>query len=747
MIRLDRNSVQIPDVLKSAAMRDEQARLAAFYALGPDERSQRTYRPAWKLKKALEPAVISLSNQKCAYCETPSEGKSFVGVDSFRPNSDALNLDGTVSPNHYWWLMYDWENLVPACMNCNRLKGRRFPIDGKRAEIGATGNALNAETPLLIDPFSDQPADDLIFSEDGLVAGKSERGRISVEVYSLNREVLVASRRDALAEFRLTLKRFASRRSVSDSDLRALVADNQPFAGAKRQFLQSWLTELNLQAGRASSRDVSAAFPEIDGHRAPTTHEEEEQHFAKFRAEQTRQESYSVASEEAKSDYFIRTRYIERIEIENFRPIERLSLRFPSARVSSKPLTSTPEAVNSPGPQTPWLMLLGENGAGKSSVLQAVALCLLGNEWRQRVKLDAREFLRHGAETGAVRVFLTGSTNPITLSFSASSSAFESNPGEPKLLLLAYGSTRLLPRGGVQGEQHHEFAQTDNLFNPFVPLGDANDWLLNLDDTTFDAVSLALKSLLQLADSDRLVRTQGPERRVEADVMGTSVPLEELSDGYQSVLAVTCDIMRVLLSRWPSMKIAEGLVLLDEIGSHLHPRWRMRIVASMREIFPRVQFLVSTHDPLCLRGLEEGEVSVVRRDRNHHVVAITDTLPSIKGLRVDQLLTSEFFGLNSTVDPDLEKLFEEYYSLLAIPTRNEKQLERIESLRTELEKYRVLGSNRRERIMLEVIDEFLAKEPEISDGQLRQGLTEETKRRVRAIWDGKSQVQGYAAGA
>jgi hypothetical protein len=85
----------------------------------------------------------------------------------------------------------------------------------------------------------------------------------------------------------------------------------------------------------------------------------------------------------------------------------------------------------------------------------------------------------------------------------------------------------------------------------------------------------------------------------------------------------------------PAMEVAEGIVVIDELGAHLHPRWRMRIVASLCEVFPRVQFVASTHDPLCLRGLFDGKVTVLRRDAEQGVVSITD-LPPIAGLRVDQ---------------------------------------------------------------------------------------------------------------
>ena len=182
-----------------------------------------------------------------------------------------------------------------------------------------------------------------------------------------------------------------------------------------------------------------------------------------------------------------------------------------------------------------------------------------------------------------------------------------------------------------------------------------------------------MKGLLALESDDRLVRNRRAGR-VDVEAFGLRVPLEHLSDGYQSVVALATDLMITLLRQWPSVDAAEGTVLIDELGAHLHPRWRMRIVPSLRQVFPRVQFLTSTHDPLCLRGLGDGEVVVVKRDPDGQVIAVTD-LPSVAGLRVDQLLTSEHFGLNSTIDPELDALFAEYYLLKAKPAPDRRRHE------------------------------------------------------------------------
>jgi predicted ATP-binding protein involved in virulence len=277
--------------------------------------------------------------------------------------------------------------------------------------------------------------------------------------------------------------------------------------------------------------------------------------------------------------------------------------------------------------------------------------------------------------------------------------------------MLAYGSTRLLPRGRHAPAPGKRFARLDNLFDPFVPLENATRWLIGLnrrDPAAFDQMAISLKRLLDLPDENELVADEGAER-IMVKLHGADVSLEELSDGYQSVLALATDIMSVMLDKWASMSTAEGVVLLDEIGSHLHPRWRMRIVDALRDAFPSVQFVVTTHDPLCLRGLETGEVALMRRDSQGKIHAITE-LPAVKGLTVNQLLTSEHFGLSTTMDPKVEAVYERYRELLEKPRLSKKEREELEGHKRTLARYDQMGQTRRERLMLEAIDRHLARE-------------------------------------
>jgi len=540
----------------------------------------------------------------------------------------------------------------------------------------------------------------------------THRGTITIQTLGLNREPLCQARARVIEHAKNIFEAALHKAKTRNSEIERLLDPKKEYTAAIRQCLASWMKEHSL-----------AALPAYD---LPDLSKRRRQLAVKqFREEQNVTDTYALG-EQDKSRFLSRSRAIERIEIRNFRAIRNLTLTF-----SENDATGGSSRSKGMGSNASWLMLLGENAVGKTSILQAVALALVSETVRSEVvaqnQINIADWIHHGAEKGSVKIHLSGALHPVVMNFSRNASRFERNLDAPGVLVLAYGATRLLPRAADHG--HRTFGTT-RVANLFEPLNDAASWLSELSVESFDHVARSLKAPLQLQESACLMREGG---RVFAKLHGRKVPLEELSDGYQSMLALITDIMRAaILSGWETLEQAEGIVLLDEVGAHLHPRWRMRVVESLRSTFPRIQMLASTHDPLCLRGLLDGEVVVLQRNGTQNIEAITD-LPPIRGLRADQLLTSEFFGLHSTIDPDLEELFDEYYRLLAIARPKPGQSRRIDELKTELEPFRVLGDNRREQLMLETIDEFLANERLLAADR-RKTVKEDVKRKLLDIW-------------
>lgn len=600
-----------------------------------------------ELRGDLESVLLKLFNGKCAYCETALSGSN-ASIDMFRPSSGVAETSGDFLQDHYWRQAFEWENYYIACGACRRNKANRFPVDGQRAPPDADRVGLASEAALLIDPCGDVPEEHLLFGADGRVSGATNRGRTTIEVLNLNRLQLVAERR---AE---------AKRFLEEPALRSqLLADGAPFLALKRQL------EMRSAQDQAAHLKAQAAQKDYDASR----------------------ETVATDSGTGLDYYRSRARYVERIEIKNIGSIGWLELDLAAAESGT----------------VPCFALLGVNGVGKTTILKSVALALSGKKYADQLKITSRKLLRHGEKEGSVTVHVSGYSDPIVMTVRARR-RLDFSSDDARALVLGYGSTRLLPNGRHKAPEGMSHANVENLFDPFRPLRSPEAWLTALQGPLFDDAVSTIGSLLPDEDAALFERlTAEPDVAVR---VGSDVPLSlrQLSDGYQSLIGLAADVMDVMHQQgFKSMKSAQGVVLVDELGNHFHPRWKMRIVGALRRAFPQVQFIFSTHDPLCLRGLGRGEMAVLRRARDRSVYVVED-LPSVEGMRVDQLLTSEHFGLDTTLDPASEEDMKRFRELSVSRTRTLDEDAELEQLMAKLSQARLVASSRRERLLLELID-------------------------------------------
>jgi hypothetical protein len=159
---------------------------------------------------------------KCAYCEHPLSDFQPGDIEHFRPKAAITDeddqkiyllddqgqqiLDEDNNPKlhpGYYWLGYDWCNLIPSCTVCNRPqsenlgKRSRFPVADKHAQI--PGDEAK-EKPLLINPASQDENDDpdkhLFVDDTGVMGFRSDRGKMCINIFGLNsREQLTTARR------------------------------------------------------------------------------------------------------------------------------------------------------------------------------------------------------------------------------------------------------------------------------------------------------------------------------------------------------------------------------------------------------------------------------------------------------------------------------------------------------------------------------------------------------------------------
>ncbi|HHD80017.1 MAG TPA: hypothetical protein ENK99_00160 [Campylobacterales bacterium] len=146
------------------------------------------------------------------------------------------------------------------------------------------------------------------------------------------------------------------------------------------------------------------------------------------------------------------------------------------------------------------------------------------------------------------------------------------------------------------------------LFSGEYDLKSPTKWLQYLDyieqkeNNNVISVKEAKKLLQHLLNSD--IEIDISPDKVTFTEKGSEVSFEQLSAGYKGVITIICDMISRLSEKQQVEKIADfrGVVLIDEIELHLHPKWQYGFMNKLRETFPLIQFIVTTHSPSVLLG-------------------------------------------------------------------------------------------------------------------------------------------------
>ncbi|WP_438035042.1 AAA family ATPase [Sorangium sp. So ce204] len=396
-----------------------------------------------------------------------------------------------------------------------------------------------------------------------------------------------------------------------------------------------------------------------------------------------------------------------------------------------------------------WLLLLGENGRGKSTLLRALALALAGTNVAQAALGQyPAPILRIGQPSARCEVTCGEQRYTVTIS---NDGTFEVATCDPtngaRPPVFAYGCRRGSALGGSDAvDLTSPFSDVATLFQPSAHLYPAPSWLKDLklralQDPRYDHVFQTLTDKLRdplLPDLERL-DVVGNQVSVIAPKLGGRVPLAALSDGYLTTLGWLMD----LVARWlhwaeqvegkppegDFFARMEGLVLIDEIDLHLHPRWQRSVVKLLKDVFPRLSFVATTHNPLTLLGAEAGEIVVLRdaADGSGRPEAKRFDLPP--GIRADRILTGEWFGLPYTVDDETIALIERHQQMLleGVPEDTPERRELEEKLAA---RYGSYADTSLDRMALEVAADLM-RERQPKTPEERADLQRRLKERVR----------------
>ena len=316
-------------------------------------------------------------------------------------------------------------------------------------------------------------------------------------------------------------------------------------------------------------------------------------------------------------------------------------------------------------------LIVGVNGVGKTTMLDSLRVCLSAfvkqaNKLRARVEAFAIDDIRVGAN--ALTVECSGRIRSSDYHYLIHKPREASVPQEKKTgmpreqvhdtpekasflgtvptpvtgrepegrpLAVLFSTNRAVPSVRAPGKSvaagGTAAAFADAFANRELRLGELAAWM-RVQETLQSECVLAGRALaaFEEAVSSFLpkyahLRADGNERpRLLINRARSTVAVRQMSDGERGILALVLDLTRRLVQANPEMSDpvaeAEAVVLIDEIDLHLHPEWQRQIVHKLTTMFPRCQFIATTHSPQVIGEIEHDRI---------HIIADGEVYPSV----------------------------------------------------------------------------------------------------------------------
>jgi energy-coupling factor transporter ATP-binding protein EcfA2 len=300
-------------------------------------------------------------------------------------------------------------------------------------------------------------------------------------------------------------------------------------------------------------------------------------------------------------------------------------------------------------------LVVGDNGDGKSTLLRSIGMGLCDESSAAALLRDLPgDFVRHGQKKATIKIWITRNNHATYLIETTITSlrAFErvtqrvfrltkdkkrlvmSQDRFPwhQIFVSAYGAgARTIGTGDF-----NSYVAADAVYSLFMykePLQNPELIIRRLIEAAresgnkgaqakqraaekrLEEITALLSRVLKLGRGDRVDLTK---TGIRLKRMGQWAELGAAGDGYTATTTWILDLISwwFLYRRGFSLIRPLGIVLIDEVEQHLHPKWQIEIVGLLQDIFPRLQIIASTHSPLVVSGA--NDLYIHRVDRGQH---------------------------------------------------------------------------------------------------------------------------------
>jgi hypothetical protein len=370
--------------------------------------------------------------------------------------------------------------------------------------------------------------------------------------------------------------------------------------------------------------------------------------------------------------------YIKKVEFTNLRCFKHgeMDLRYPGDGVTVPEGVPNLENVN---------LILGVNGAGKTTALKAVALSLIAQmpstgfvpnslvrrtrelKSGESVELDSgkatmsavldlsktdekslQESLFPFTQLEAIINRISGTEELLPRSTRGFKVFYEDV--SPAFFMLAYGATRRTETGDFEPSSRRKlrsarYERVAGLFEDHLAMMPPHAFLYNHPLAEIQSSSPVLEKLLP---AHLKLRSIG-EREVFFEQDEIMISFGALSDGYRAYIGWIMDLLYHVLTVTQGNRIEKlkGVVMVDEIDLHVHPSWQKTIIEQVSRALPNLQFIFTTHSPIVAGSVSSQNLWIAKTTKDGSSI-LERPHAEIYGLSADQILTSDIFGLQST---------------------------------------------------------------------------------------------------